>query len=415
MKRYVFIGLAILLASSTVLGASTPWTTKVKAGEDEELTVNFGGRIMVDYNFADEEIWDDEAGNELRRARFFAAGSMFDNIKFKLQVDFANLGQSAADSTEITLSDGTTEDVLTKDGKSMEIKDAYIAMTDTAVGQILIGNRKVPFSLGSETSSRYITFVERALPLAVANPKREVGVYVSDKVMEKRLSYIVGTFRDSGNGYSTGTDGVGYGGRIGSLPIQTEDRALFLGASIWDQDPGEVEINPHPELHMVPKLVTDSLEVDGATVYALESGFTCGPVHLAAEYMSADLDATEGGEEMAEDATASGYYVQAGVFLTGEHRKIDSVAWKRVKPKENFAAGNGLGAWELKARFSSLDLDDGGMMGGEEDNVTVGLNWYLNPHTAVKFDYVLADATYADPEKDDVDGDGGVVRFQIDF
>ena len=136
MRRYVFAGLVMLLVSTTGLWASAPWSTKVKVGEDEELKMSFGGRVMVDYNFADEELWKEEEGNEIRRARFFAAGSVFENIKFKLQVDFANLGQSSAKSADITLADGTTQSVLVKDGKSMDIKDAYIAMTGTPVPPI---------------------------------------------------------------------------------------------------------------------------------------------------------------------------------------------------------------------------------------------------------------------------------------
>ncbi len=412
MRRFLFCGTCVVLfAMGQLATAGEPWTSKIKAGEDDPLKLNFGGRIMVDYNFADEELWEEKVGNELRRARFFAAGSLYDNIKFKLQVDFANLGQSAAKSTDIILLDGSSQTVLIKDGKNIDIKDAYIAMTDTPVGQILIGNRKVPFSLVSETSSKYIAFVERPLPLSVNDPKREVGIYISDKVLDKRLSYTVGTFRDSGNGYSVGTGGLGYGGRIGTLPIDLDETSLFLGASAWAIDSEGVKISPHPELHMVPSLVGDSMEVDGTVVYSIESGFSCGPAHAAAEFIAADLEASAGGE----DAMVSGYYVQAGVFLTGEHRNIDSVAWKRVVPKKNFSRGEskGLGAIELKARFSSVDLDDGGFSGGTEDNVTLGANWYLNPHTALKFDYVLADASYTD--KPSVDGAGGVVRFQIDF
>ena len=162
---------------------------------------------------------------------------------------------------------------------------------------------------------------------------------------------------------------------------------------------------------MVPAMVGDSMDVDGVVVFSLESAISCGRTHASAEYFAVDLDASDGGE----DATVGGFYAQVGVFLTGEHRKIDSVAWKRVEPNKNFSLGEtkALGAWELKARFSSVDLDDGGFSGGKENNITFGANWYLNPHTALKFDYVLADASYA--SKPDVDSSGGVVRFQVDF
>jgi phosphate-selective porin OprO/OprP len=81
-----------------------------------------------------------------------------------------------------------------------------------------------------------------------------------------------------------------------------------------------------------------------------------------------------------------------------------------VKPKNNYsAASGGTGAWEAKARYSGLDLDDSNITGGELDNITVGLNWYLNPNTRVMWDYVHAD-------KEDIgQADMIMMRLQFDF
>ncbi|MEM1202125.1 MAG: porin, partial [Acidobacteriota bacterium] len=57
----------------------------------------------------------------------------------------------------------------------------------------------------------------------------------------------------------------------------------------------------------------------------------------------------------------------------------------------------------------TLDLNDGAISGGEEDNWTVGVNWYPNPATRLMLNYVHAD----------VDGEGEgdfiLVRWQVDF
>ncbi len=92
-----------------------------------------------------------------------------------------------------------------------------------------------------------------------------------------------------------------------------------------------------------------------------------------------------------------GYYVQASYFLTGEHRSYSksSGIFGSVKPNRNFSLDGGLGAWELALRLSELDLDDGPIYGGREQNISVGVNWYLNPVMRIMFNYINADIDHA--------------------
>ncbi len=73
-----------------------------------------------------------------------------------------------------------------------------------------------------------------------------------------------------------------------------------------------------------------------------------------------------------------------------------------------------MGAWEVGLRYSHIDLNDEGISGGEEDNITVGLNWYLNPNVRMMFNYVNADL---EDRAGIPDGDADIfqTRFQIDF
>ena len=42
-------------------------------------------------------------------------------------------------------------------------------------------------------------------------------------------------------------------------------------------------------------------------------------------------------------------------------------------------------------RWSTLDLVDAGVAGGESDNITAGLNWYLNRNIRLVFNFVNVD------------------------
>ena len=47
----------------------------------------------------------------------------------------------------------------------------------------------------------------------------------------------------------------------------------------------------------------------------------------------------------------------------------------------------GWGAWEAAFRYSTLDLTDGTIDGGEMDIWSLGLNWWLTPFFEVNMNY----------------------------
>ena len=69
----------------------------------------------------------------------------------------------------------------------------------------------------------------------------------------------------------------------------------------------------------------------------------------------------------------------------------------------------GCGAWEVAARYSYIDLDRARIDGDRLDDVTFGLNWYLNPNMRVMFNYIYADS------EDRGDANIFQMRFQVDF
>lgn len=86
-----------------------------------------------------------------------------------------------------------------------------------------------------------------------------------------------------------------------------------------------------------------------------------------------------------------------------------------MKPNNPFSlSGDGTGAWEIAARYSNLDLNDGTITGGELDSYTLGLNWYPTKNTKFMLNYIMneTDANGTTPNNDP---DYITLRAQVDF
>ena len=302
-------------------------------------------------------------------------------------------------------------------GGDADVKDAYIEYLGEFDSSTKIGQFKEPFSLEELTSSRYITFMERALPNEFA-PGRNIGVGVSHQGESWTAAYgLFGEAFDDDVDLE-GDEGWGVTGRVTYAPWQEDRQALHLGLALSQRSPddeNEVKFNSRPESHItdVKYLDTDDIfDVDRVSLYGLEAALVLGPVSLQAELINAQVSRDAGLETL----EFSGWYVYGSWFLTGESRiyKHKKGSFGRINPTTED------GAWELALRLSSLDLNDLDISGGEADQITLGINWYANPHIRYMLNYVTVDNdTSADATGTVVGGDDDPsiiqIRAQIDF
>ena len=154
-------------------------------------------------------------------------------------------------------------------------------------------------------------------------------------------------------------------------------------------------------------VTTGAMDADNATVVGLEAALIWNSFSLQAEYVTSDVDSAPSG-----DPRFDAYYVMVSWFVTDEHRTYSKSkgAFGRILPEENldFDAGT-WGALEIAVRFSSIDLTDGLVKGRGLQDLTGGLNWYLNPNTRITLNYILANRLRAG------DTDIFMIRIQIDF
>jgi phosphate-selective porin OprO/OprP len=384
------------LIATALLGAN-PASAEVKISSDDgKFSTTIGGRIQVDAWAVDKDDYEDiegKSGTEFRRARIFVKGTMYDNWSYKAQYDFA--------------------------GNSTSMKDAYIGYNGFDAFKIKIGQFKQPMGLEELTSSKYITFMERALPSEAFATSRRIGLGLYNH--SKHLNWAASVYGQASGSDAEGSEGYGAGARLAWAPINDKGSLLHLGVSGAYELPNDsgIRVRSRMEAHGVDTryLDTGPGEADSTTKYGLEAATVMGPFSLQGEYylLQADLD-----EPGLNDPDFDGYYVYGSWFLTGESRTYKKGAFGRVSPKSIVGRG-GHGAWELAARYSYVSLDDSGIKAGEESNITVGLNWYATKYVRFMANYVYVDADpiseYTTGGVSNVDDKPSIyeMRAQIDF
>lgn len=345
-------------------------------GQDDYPTIGFGGRVQLDYAFYDDDVRELGDGGEVRRARLFAEGQLAPDWTYKAQFDFA--------------------------GGDVATKDLYLAYTGLAAGTVTLGQFKQPLSLENLTSSKYLTFIERALPTGLASDRR---LGIGFETGGDRFVFAASAYGQEVE--EEGIDeGLGAGARVAYTPYRGDDALLHLGlAAAWEEAPDAsdtLRLRVRPESHVTDVRLVDTGTLDGVddlTRMGLEAAWVQGPFSLQGEYLGVDVSRT-----LAPDFTGDGWYVFGSWFLTGESRPYKGGAFGRVKPRGEH------GAWELALRYSTLDFDDGSVAGGEEDNLTLGLNYYVTSHLKFQGNYTQVESTRAG-----IADDPDILQFRLAY
>jgi len=328
-----------------------------------EKEVKFGGRIMYDMaTWGAEEF--DNTGAEFRRVRLYSSGEIYGTVKYKLQLDFSA-------------------------GK-ISFKDVWMELNKLPVkGNIRVGHFKEPLRLEALTSSKYITFMERGLPIAMS-PERNTGAMYHTTI-GKKLSLQTGIFRQSddfGND-KTANNNINITSRASYLAINDGNKLLHLGVANSKRKSNDKSYNfsSRAENHLGNKLISVNKEqVNYVNIFSGEMSYVNGPISLQMEALQTTINSIpEIERSFIINHEIISYYGQVSYFLTGESRsyKNSLSGFGRVNPKNNYGE-NGWGAFEVAARFSAIDMEEDGSL----EDITIGLNWYLNPNTRIMFNYV---------------------------
>lgn len=425
--RSTLLGLALgaatgaipaVVDAGTVTSDGADIVIKTKGGfeaktVDDKFKFKIGGRVQVQADAFKDSMnlidGDGATGSDLyfRRARVYISGDVYKDWAYKIQFNVVDSGSGG----------GTVEDL-------------YIKWKRYGLANITLGKHKEPFSLEELTSSKYVTSIERSPINSFFAEGRSLGLSLSGAT--DFWGYGIGVF-DNGDQFSdAGAQKWAYTGRAFLSPINSERALLHLGAGISHRnaadDPDEA-FSGRGVSQGIKKADTVAIAVDPIDtqdIFALELAGKIGLFHGSVEYHQRETKAAGDGQ----DASASGYYVEAGWFITGESRPYEEGTWEKVKPKRP-----GLGAWEVFVKQSGVDLDDDGIAAANRntgDITTLGVNWYANEIIRVSANYVYsqwdkelaavggklvrADSVELEPGMETMDsGHGFAVRVQAAF
>ena len=388
-----------------------------KSTEAQKPSFQIGGQLQVDYLwFSQDQANQDTVGNvpnavDIRRARLVARGEAYDVLEYIVGFDFGLSGRP-------------------------NLLDVWVGAHDLPyLGHLRAGHFFEPFSLERMTQNQRLTFMERSLADAFA-PARNVGLEAYDAVGEsQRATWAVGWFASGSNNYGeqfTDHGGQAVTARTTWLPFWDEASNgrsfVHLGAGYSYRTPpsGTFSIVSFPEARTgapssanVPPFVdTGNIAANHAQLFGAELAGVFGPLNVQGEYMATAIDQSGNG-----NLYFDGAYINVSYFLTGESRGYNKTfgTIERVVPYENFfrvrtvdeTVTTGAGAWEIAFRYSTIDLNDANIQGGRLHDFTIGLNWYLNAYTRIKWELIQANLNRgpAGPSQAYIAG----MRFDIDF
>ncbi len=349
---------------------------------DNQLRFRLGGRFQVDGTLIAPSDQLEEAlgplpdGLDIRRFRIFAEG-IVKRMYFRVEFDFgADAGFKSA---------------------YLEGKDGGLAIWDHLIGKFRYGFFQEPFSLEQNMSPFDASFVEVSMPINTIAPGNNIGAMVYDASKNRIFTWAFGVFSW---GQQTDDNASGskfsLSGRFGFQPVRynNHNTTAHVGFSVSTRSPTSDNINysARPEARFVrPFADTGDIESNKANLLGIEAAWRRGNSWAQGEWIRSDVEST------IENVHFDGFYFQAGHFLTGYTRPWDSLfaAWGRVRPEQNYHGGNPFkkakgGLWEVVARYSTVDLTDGGIQGGQVRDVTAGVNWYPNSTSKIQINWIYS-------------------------
>ena len=303
--------------------------------------------------------------------------------------------------------------VIGFDGKANKWLDANLKWK-IGTNYLMAGQFKQPNSLEELTSTRHNDFISKAMVTNLFGIARRTGVAYGDD--KSNWGYNVSMFsRELTRNLN---QGQGFGGRVYWAPIVESGNIFHLGLSAVDYDAkvaGQVgdstRLRVRPDADLATGRLVDTgviLNADRQRTFGAEAAYVTGPLKFQSEYMRSTVSRTS--NTTAPDFTGDSWYVYGVWNLTGE-----TWGYKNGLPTTNLPEEPGKGMWQLGVRYDKTDLNDA-ILGGEEHNITVGVNWYWRSNFKFMLNYVKVNSDkFSTAARTELGDDPNIVEARAQF
>ncbi len=343
-------------------------------GSEEKM----GGQIVFDRATMTGDDYNAH-GREVRRARLYLKGKA--SSKLMYEIEYSLTGNN-------------------------EWKDVYVKHNTLDNLGIQVGNIKEPMGLESLTSSKNGTFMERSLTDTFIQ-SRKLGILVQGNYEkgEHKGTISLGIFGKSLDKLlAKKRDGTSIIGRITYALIHAKDDVIHLGLSAGKTkyDNKSIKFSTDAGAHMYDgSLIKSKIKnVRRTKRFGAEAAVVKGAFSFQGEYIAITASNNK------NDYDFDGWYGQVSWFATGEHRKYKakSAKFSRIKIKKPFKKrlDGYWGAVEIAFRVSKINLSDKNKIGGEETDLTLGINYYPQKNIRLMTNYTFAEVTKPEVIKEHV-------------
>ena len=399
--------------TSAVVKVSMPNGRPTIATADGRLSLAIGGFVQFDVGGffqnpnSNTQFPHLNYGVNLRRGRIYFVGQ-FDDFRANITPDFG----------------GSPDGVPT-------LFEANINYTGIKPVTPTVGYFHPFVSLNDATFPGNTLFLERP---SIINIERSVAAGIQRASLGANAAtedyfasaYLTGPLFGAQTPTRLNGEQVGLVGRLATRPYHDEDwnfHTEFSGQVAFHPNvdasgtPGVSRTTltladfPEQRIDFNPLVSTGPLSTRSANVYGGALGASWRNFLVQGEYYQISLNQSKLPGVPAPRLGFNGGYVEGGWVITGEPIPYDitRAAWARPKVDHPFSVGDGgMGAWEIAARYSTVDLNSnvvpgvpqsvtGGIFGGRQQTAGLALSWYPNDWLRFMLQFQYVDVNKLNP------------------
>jgi phosphate-selective porin OprO and OprP len=374
---------AIIPRDQAPLAADPIMEKKWNQIKTKHFNLNFGLAFLYDYNIVNqdedniEQVGAVSDKGEFRGQRLVASGNLlFFKHPWRYMISANYNGMDAPQgSKSFSFIDWNFEIPFGKKG-----------------GWITIGKQKEGVGHEYVAPGTQLMFTERGSGVPMFVRQRNIGIRYSNSIMNQRATYTLGLFNnywETGNSFSENGSQITF--RATGLPKYSSDADLLhiaFGYRYSGATNDKLSYKAKPEVNTAPSFInTGAFDASASNLMMFELIKVKGPLSFIGEFMN-NIVSTPG----PENGTFRYYTAGGSWFITGENRKYNKNNGNLGKliPKKIFSfkkGSTGSGAFELGARYTSSDLNQGDFEGGVFNRWTGAFSWYPNAHFRFSVNY----------------------------